>query len=461
MYNQSNSVLRIEPVSGTLGLPEPTTDELIAADWRSMPKVLFVDDEWEVVSALRRIFLQCPYRIHTTTSPELALLMFRDEPFDVIVADELMPGMLGSELLSIIAHEFPATGRILLTGHGTVEAAARAVNDATVVRLLLKPCPVEQLCEAIEAALRFRPLTPCVRTHKRRMFLVSHSPAADTATESRTAAAAPGTASQAAVPCTEPAARRDAGKVASHANELVLQAQKVVGLPDETPLGYEITVRVQAARGKVHTIGNFVSSAQHAVPLASVDRWVIRHVVESIRGHQQILAHRGLTMSLNIAASSFRDPDFVRFLNAQLTTGLLSARFCVEIRESALVKGIGGDQGLLARLSEMSCFTNGARLCVDGVSGSLWRLAPLGALPIAMAKIDSRFVCDVLTNRRSEALVRAAVEWGERTGAQVIATGIDSVAIAERLHNLGVRYGQGIALGRIEPLASTLEGLYY
>jgi len=460
MYNQSNRVVRLDPVSGSLGLPEVTNDELRAAGWRALPKVLFVDDEWEVVSALRRAFLPCPYRIHTTTSPELALRMFRDEPFDVIVADELMPDMLGSELLSIIAKEAPATGRILLTGHGTVEAAARAVNEAAVVRFLLKPCPVEQLREAIETALIFRPLSPCARSHKRRAFLVSHSSAAPAGRQSRDAIAASQATSHALLAPEEAAACPDRGATASRANELVLQAQKVAGLQDETPLGYEISVRLQAPGGKVHTIGNFISSAQHAVPLASVDRWVIRHVVETIQSHQQILTKRGLTMSLNVAAGSFGDPDFVRFLNTELTTGRLSARFCVEIRESALLKGLDGE-GLLARLCEMSCFTSGARLCIDGVGGSLWRLAPFNELPIAMAKIDSRFICDLLTNRRSETLVRAAVEWGERSGAQVVATGIDSVAIAERLCNLGVRYGQGIALGRAESLVSTLEGLYY
>jgi EAL domain-containing protein (putative c-di-GMP-specific phosphodiesterase class I)/CheY-like chemotaxis protein len=460
MNSHANSVPRIDPLSGSLGLPEASADELLASDWRSMPRVLFVDDEWEVVSALRRAFLGCPYRIHTTTSPELALTMFRDEPFDVIVADELMPGMLGSQLLAVIAREFPATARILLTGHGTVEAAARAVNDAGVVRLLLKPCPVEKLHEAIEAALRSAPSALNVRPHRRRIFLVSHSPTGTTSPGTRESMGASG-AHPSAPPSGDPDAHADPVKNGWSANELVLHAQRVVDLQDETLLGYEISVRLQAASGRVHTIGNFISSAQHGVPLPSVDRWIVRQVLESIHAHRQILTQRGLTISLNIATGSFRDPDFVRFLNAELIAGRLSSRFLVEIRESALAKAIGNDEGLVARLSEMSCFTNGARLCIDGVSGSLWKLAPLKMLPVAMAKIDSRFVCDILTNRQSEALVRAAVDWGAQSGAQVVATGIDSVAIAERLHQLGVRYGQGSAVGRTESLLSTLAGLYY
>src|SRR6185312_10557728 len=117
------------PRSGTFpSIASATTNDMLAGDWRSMPKILFVDDEWEVVQGLRRAFLQYPYQVAATTSPELALQMFRDEAFDVIVADELMPSMRGSELLTRIAHEFPAARRILLTGHATPESAARAVN---------------------------------------------------------------------------------------------------------------------------------------------------------------------------------------------------------------------------------------------------------------------------------------------------------------------------------------------
>jgi EAL domain-containing protein (putative c-di-GMP-specific phosphodiesterase class I) len=50
---------------------------------------------------------------------------------------------------------------------------------------------------------------------------------------------------------------------------------------------------------------------------------------------------------------------------------------------------------------------------------------------------------------------------GARGDARIVATGIDSIAIAERLHALGIRYGQGSALGGVEPLASTLAELYY
>jgi two-component system, probable response regulator PhcQ len=426
-----NTMSNCVPLSSTARLPSAATsaaNEVLSADWRSMPKVLFVDDEWEVVQGLRRAFLQYPYQVAATTSPELALQMFRDEAFDVIVCDELMPSMRGSELLSRIAREFPATRRILLTGHATPEAAARAVNEAGVVRLLLKPCPLEKLHEAIETALRTTPFASRLRRNRRRAFLVD--------------------------------GQSGPAETAWYANELVLQAQRVVSLEKTTPVGYEVSVRIQAHDDKVHTIGNFISSTRHQLPPVSIDRWVFRHVMEALRSHARTFALRNLTVSLNVSVSSLADPEFARLLALELPAEGLAAHFAIELRESALAKSLRQDKQLLARLSEMTD-AGICRLCIDGVSGALWQRGPLNTLPIAMAKIDTRHASDVLTNRQSEALVRAAVEWGSRNDTRIVATGIDSIAIAERLRGLGVCYGQGSAFGGVGPLVATLSELYY
>lgn len=427
MNTMSNCVPLLS-TAGQTSVAPAAANEVLSADWRSMPKVLFVDDEWEVVQGLRRAFLQYPYQVAATTSPELALQMFRDEPFDVIVADELMPNMRGSELLSRIAREFPATRRILLTGHATPEAAARAVNDASVVRLLLKPCPMEKLHEAIETSLRTTPFASRLRRNRRRAFLVD--------------------------------GETGRAETAWYANELVLQAQRVVSLDKAATVGYEVSVRIQGHSGNVHTIGNFVSSTQHHVPSVSIDRWVFRHVMQALRSHARMYALRNLTISLNVSLASLADPEFTRLLEHELPAEGMAAHFAIELRESALAKSLHQDKQLLARLSELT-ESGICRLSVDGVSGMLWQKAPLNTLPVAMAKIDSRYGCDVLTNRESEALVRTAVEWGGRKDARIVATGIDSMAIADRLRSLGVWYGQGSTFGGVEPLVSMLSELYY
>ncbi len=440
--------------------PLPAIEEELASAGRFIPRILFVDDEQQVVDGLRRALCESPYEIETATSADSALEKLRDGAIDVIVSDERMPGMCGSQLLTLVANEFPTVGRILLTGHGTAEAAARAVNEAGVVRFLLKPCSPEQLRDAIEIALRTTPFERRTRVNGRRAYLVSQS---DVAARGGRPAGSP-VAALVRPPADDsdrpPQQRLRSGRQEWQANELVLQAQKVLALGSEALFGFELSARLQTQSGNVHTIGNFIASSGQHVMLSSVDRWVVRHVLLLIREHLHILERRGLTVSLNLAAQSLADIDFVRFLDDQLADARIAARFLIEVRESALAKCLRRDEGLLEALLAMRCYDWGARLSIDGVSGALWKHEVLRDLPVALAKLDSHHVCDLLTSPQAESVVRAAVAWGERAGVAVAATGIDTPAIADRLRALGVHYGQGSVYGTAEPLGLTLTGLY-
>ncbi len=73
--------------------------------------------------------------------------------FNVIVTDEQMPGLSGTELLAWVAGHYPEAIRILLTGHASVDTAIRAINEATVYKFFIKPCKEFDLAMAIRRAL--------------------------------------------------------------------------------------------------------------------------------------------------------------------------------------------------------------------------------------------------------------------------------------------------------------------
>ena len=118
------------------------------------PRVLFVDDEPHVIEALRRVLQKAPYEILTASSADEALHILAQVSVDVVVSDERMPGMAGSELLATVRHAYPDTVRIILTGHASLEAAVRAINEGEVYRFLTKPCNEGDLTLAIEHALQ-------------------------------------------------------------------------------------------------------------------------------------------------------------------------------------------------------------------------------------------------------------------------------------------------------------------
>ncbi|ROQ90128.1 response regulator [Desulfosoma caldarium] len=118
--------------------------------------VLFVDDEPNFTSAVKRALRHEPYRILTAHSAMEALRLLSEEPVDVVVSDERMPGMTGSEFLALVRERHPRTLRIMLTGYATLEAAIRAINEGEIYRFLTKPCHTQDLCQVLRQALAFQ-----------------------------------------------------------------------------------------------------------------------------------------------------------------------------------------------------------------------------------------------------------------------------------------------------------------
>lgn len=118
-----------------------------------MPSILFVDDEPNVLSGLRRMLRgrRGDWNMTFCESGTSALEHLASMPIDVVVSDMRMPGMDGAELLTQIRNLYPDTVRMILSGHSDQEMTLRAVGPAH--RYLAKPCDPDLLTDAIESSL--------------------------------------------------------------------------------------------------------------------------------------------------------------------------------------------------------------------------------------------------------------------------------------------------------------------
>ena len=101
-------------------------------------KLLFVDDEERVVNLLKMMF-RATHEVFTATSGAEALEIIAANEIQVIVSDQRMPGMLGTELLLAVRKKSPSTMRILLTGYSDLAAIVGSVNDGEIFRFVSKP----------------------------------------------------------------------------------------------------------------------------------------------------------------------------------------------------------------------------------------------------------------------------------------------------------------------------------
>jgi HD-like signal output (HDOD) protein/CheY-like chemotaxis protein len=123
-----------------------------------MKRILFVDDEPNVLQGLKRMLrpMRKEWDMAYAGGGEEALAMMGEAPFDVVVSDMRMPGMDGAQLLTEVTRRYPNTVRIVLSGQSEKEAIFKAIGKTH--QYLSKPCNPEVLKQTVARACALRDL---------------------------------------------------------------------------------------------------------------------------------------------------------------------------------------------------------------------------------------------------------------------------------------------------------------
>ena len=128
-------------------------------DEQRMRHLLLVDDEPNILSALKRLLRRDGYKIVTAESGAEALEILKTQEFGVIVSDQRMPQMTGSEFLSQVKELYPHTLRIMLSGYTDLDSVTEAINKGAIYRFLTKPWQDDLLRENIQKAFNTHELS--------------------------------------------------------------------------------------------------------------------------------------------------------------------------------------------------------------------------------------------------------------------------------------------------------------
>ncbi len=123
---------------------------------KQVQTLLLVDDETNILSAMSRALRRDGYRILTATCGEEALDVLGREDVHVIVSDQRMPGISGTELLRKVKDMHPETVRMVLSGYTDLDAVTEAINEGAIYKFLTKPWNDEELRMQIRDAFRMR-----------------------------------------------------------------------------------------------------------------------------------------------------------------------------------------------------------------------------------------------------------------------------------------------------------------
>jgi diguanylate cyclase (GGDEF)-like protein len=218
--------------------------------------------------------------------------------------------------------------------------------------------------------------------------------------------------------------------------ELRLHLQPKVSLADASISGAEALLRWQhPGRGMVPP-GQFIPYAEDTPIIRELTLWVF----EAVLRVQAALRAQGVErISVNLSARDLMDAELPAKLETLLQRhGGRAEGLCLETTESAVMSDVGRAQHTLQRLAD-----RGYKLSIDDFGADQSSMRRLKDLRVHELKIDMDFIKGMQQDPRDASLVRAMIDMGHALGLSVVAEGVETEALAQRLAAMGCDEGQG------------------
>ena len=134
-------------------LPEQPGPKTSAQDSpNSTQTLLLLDDESNILRALVRVLRRDGYKIITATSAQEAFGLLAKHDVQVILSDQRIPEMSGTQFLSLVKNLYPQTMRIILSGYTDLKSVTEAINQGAIYKFLTKPWDDDQLRKTVAQA---------------------------------------------------------------------------------------------------------------------------------------------------------------------------------------------------------------------------------------------------------------------------------------------------------------------
>jgi EAL domain-containing protein (putative c-di-GMP-specific phosphodiesterase class I) len=235
--------------------------------------------------------------------------------------------------------------------------------------------------------------------------------------------------------------------------ELLLHYQPEVDLATGETRRVEALVRWQHPERGLLLPDSFIPLARQSAHVRPITRFVLDAALGQCRAWRDAGINVGVAVNLagrDLADSRFEEEVAEALRRWKLEPDALE----LEIPESAIISERDRIQKMLARLSE-----RGVRIAVDDFGSGYASLGHLRQLPLDVLKVDKSFVQNIGSDEEDEAIVRSTVDLAHSLGIAVVAEGVETDDVLQRLRGLGCDLAQGFFLAYPAPADEMTEWL--
>jgi len=227
-------------------------------------------------------------------------------------------------------------------------------------------------------------------------------------------------------------------------DNLKLRCQQITPIngATRTMAHYEILLSVLDDNGEASPPAEFIRVAEEYNLMASVDRWVVEHLLQWMHENMEDL-HLFGGFSVNLSGHSMNDETFLDFLfDALVRYPVPRDKLVFEITETVAVTNLDDAADFIKEMRSIGC-----RFSLDDFGVGQSSYSYLKRLPVDFIKIDGNFVRDINNNDVDYALVKSITEMGHYLKKKVIAEYVSSQEILNTVTHVGVDYAQGYYFG--------------
>jgi len=374
------------------------------------PRILLVDDEPHVLTALKRI-LSRKYDVSLASSAQEAITIVNNsDPFCAVVCDIRMPGMNGIELLRYFKNNIPDMVRMVLSGSGEFENAVDAVNDGEIFRFHIKPTSTDVLLASIDSA---------VNRYKHNIEANS---------------------------CLRYDAAKKTFEAAIKNNEFELYYQPQFDSRSENYISAEALIRWRHPSHGLLCPSAFLPDIETFGGLKELTNWVIDSACLTLK-ELRSKCNPNISIAINITPIDLSDEDFPNRVSALIKKHNIPAKLIeFEVLEDMDFKDESISFINLNKLAEL-----GIRLSLDDFGTGYSAFGRLSKLPIKKLKIDKVFISDIEQSTQTRTIIKSIIELAKALKIDVIAEGVETHTQAKSLQEIGCYEAQGFYYAKPMP----------
>lgn len=223
-----------------------------------------------------------------------------------------------------------------------------------------------------------------------------------------------------------------------------LHYQQISDLTSTKTIGFEVLLRWQHPSKGLLTPSEFLFMAEETGMILDIETWVIEEVCLQLKQWKQSQEYENVYIGVNLSGRHLIQANQLAKLMALISDNTIEPeRLILEFNESAFARHTELALKGLRKLKEF-----GVKLALDDYGAGLSSFNLLHNYPFEFIKLDRSFIRTINHNDKNLSLVKALHELGTKFGYRLVAEGIESEAMLQKLQHVGCEFGQGYYINR-------------